>query len=191
MRNLILSLIIFPSYAFSHGIHEEVKSATAVSGSSIYQFDSTWIDQKKRTLKLPELQGKPRLVAMLFTKCETACPLIVQDVKAIAKELEAHRAGAVGVTLFSLDAIRETPETLAAFAEKRKLPSEWILVKSNAGAVAELAAALGVRYKRLGNGDFIHSNTIYFLNAKGEVTTQKDGLNTPSAQFLKTIKDKL
>jgi len=53
--------------------------------------------------------------------------------------------------------------------------------------VAELAASPGVRYKRLKNGDFIHSNVIFLLNSKGEIVAQKEGFNTPRAAFIKEI----
>lgn len=128
---------------------------------------------------------------MIFTRCETACPLLIEDLKAIATDLDSKTKKPVEVSIFSLDSYRETPKSLLDFASRRKIPAHWRLFTSNAGSVAELAAALGVQYKRLQSGDFMHSNVIFFLNEKGEIVAQKEGLKTPRDEFIKKIRSKL
>lgn len=188
MRFIFLIITIFSYATFAHEDHGSEMQALKASGSSILQLGSKWKNQKGEAVNISDLQGKPRLLVMLFTRCETACPLIVEDLKEVAKELSSSKtAKSVGVSIFSLDSFRETPESLSAFSVKRKLPPNWELYASDADAVAELAAALGVRYKRLQNGDFIHSNVIYFLNSKGEITAQKEGIKTPRGEFIKKI----
>jgi len=204
----VLFLMLFsiqPSFAAEkhdahkgHGGHaghaehtDDLKSVTPPSGTSILQLESTWKNQKGQDVKISEMGGKNRLVVMLFTRCETACPLIVEDLKKIYSEINSKKPDQVEVSLFSFDSFRETPASLLEFSVKRKLPSQWELYTSSADAVSELAASLGIRYKRLANGDFIHSNVIYFLNKKGEVVEKKEGLKTPSKEFLAEIKKSL
>lgn len=193
----ILSLAIFQFAglrgAEAHDVHkhhlqnEEMGSDTSVKGGSIFHLGSVWKNQKGESLSLSSLSGRPRLLVILYTKCETACPLIVEDLKNVATDLNSKISTKIDVSIFSLDAIRETPQSLQAFAEKRKLPPHWSLFTSEASAVAELTAALGFRYKRLANGEYIHSNVIYFLNAGGEVIAQKEGLKSPRKDFLDQI----
>lgn len=187
---LIFSLIVFISQiSQAHEAHDsEMKAKSPLPGASILQLESEWKNQKGESIKLSQLRGTSRIVVMLFTKCDTACPLIVEDIKSIANDVDAKRLNNVKVTLFSLDSFRETPATLMAFSFKRKLPLHWELLTSNADAVAELAAALGIRYKRLPNGDYIHSNIIYFIDANGVILTQKEGIKTPRDAFVKKIK---
>lgn len=185
-----LALLLFPQTSFAHGGHEheaEMKAEAPLPGLSVFKLDSKWKNQKGEEVKLSDLRGRPRVVAMLFTRCETACPLIVEDLKKIAEEAGAKKKSPVEVSIFSLDSFRETPESLAAFATKRKLPAHWGLFTSNADAVAELAAALGIRYKRLPDGDFIHSNVIFLLNADGEIAARKEGLKTPREDFVRRV----
>lgn len=193
MIRFILLMFLIGSTAFAHEHHDDALKPNIVqSGSSILQLESKWTSQKGKVVSLSDLNGKSRLLVMLFTRCETACPLIVEDLKEVAKDLEsASEAHKFEVSIFSLDSFRETPESLSSFATKRKLAADWQLYTSNSNAVAELAAALGVRYKRLKNGDFLHSNVIYFLNSKGEVVAQKDGIKTPRGEFIKRIKNSL
>ena len=181
-------MLFFNQASHAHEKHgEDLKPSQTLSGSSVLQLGSLWKDQKGESVNIAELGGKPRLVVMLFTRCETACPLIIEDLKRIAAEIDTKKLEKIEVSIFSFDSSRETPLSLMDFSRKRNLPTHWRLFTSKPDAVAELAASLGVRYKRLQNGDFIHSNVIYLLNSKGEVAAKKEGLNTPRADFIKEI----
>jgi protein SCO1 len=188
MKLVFFLTLLFSQLSAAHDGHgPDLKATAPLPGASIFQLESEWKNQRGESVKLASLRGSPRLVVMLFTRCDTACPLIVEDLKEIAKDVDAKRTTKIDVSIFSLDSFRETPASLSAFSLKRKLPSHWGLFTSNADAVAELAASLGVRYKRLPSGDFIHSNIIYFLNSNGEVVAQKEGIKSSRGEFIKKI----
>ncbi len=186
---LILSLV---QTSRAHDGHShDLKADSPLPGTSILQLGSVWKNQRGESVKLGDLRGKSRFVVVLYTRCDTACPLIVEDLKEIATELDPKKSGQVGVSVFSLDSARETPQSLSDFSVKRKLPTHWDLLTSSPAAVSELAAALGVRYKRLKDGEFIHSNVIFFLNRNGEIVARKEGLKTPRAEFMKQVRKNL
>lgn len=191
MRILFFLLLISYQAVVAHDGHNDLKANPPLTGTSIYQLGSTWKNQKGDNIKLTDLKGKAQLVVLAYTRCDTACPLVIEDLKSLASAIDSKQSEKVAVSIFSLDSLRETPESLAAFSTKRKLPSHWALFTSDANAVSELAAVLGIRYKRLSNGDFIHSNVIYFLNKSGEIVAQKEGLKTPGAEFIKEIRNSL
>ena len=173
---------------FAHdGMHQEVKSTATLPGASIFHLESSWKNQNGEDVKISALQGKPRLLVMLYTKCETACPIIVEDLRQIDVGLHSQKILNVEVSIFSIDSAHETPKTLMAFSAKRKLPNTWQLFTSDSKTVVELAASLGFRYKKLSSGEYIHSNVIYFINKNGEVAARKEGLKTSSAEFIKEI----
>jgi len=62
-------------------------AAGALSGNSLYQLESAWLNQDGAVQPLRALAGKPVVAAMIYTSCEFACPLIVRDMLAIQHAL--------------------------------------------------------------------------------------------------------
>ncbi len=164
--------------------------ASPLPEDSIYQLDSQWTDQSGAKLKMTDMAGAPRLVVMLFTRCQSTCPLIVEEIRGVLKALPAEKEKDIRVTVFSFDSENETPETLADFVKKRKLDERWQLLTGKAEGVAELAAVLGVRYKKI-KDEYVHSNILFFVDKNGVIKGKKDGLNTPKDDFVATLKKAL
>jgi protein SCO1/2 len=129
-------------------------------------------------LKLGELRGQPRVLAMFFASCEYACPIIVHDLKRLEAALPEELRARASFVLVSFDTERDTPAALSAFRKRMELEAEqWRLLRGGADDVAEMAALLGVKYKQDSRGQFAHSNLITILNAEGEIVHQLAGLN--------------
>lgn len=151
---------------------------------SVYNVDAAWTNQHGEALQLKDLRGTPQLVAFVFTNCGYACPRIVHDMKEIIKSLPEGQRDQVGATLISIDPERDTEEVMHHYAKMHELPSpQWTLLRSNDDTVRELAAVLGIRYKRESDGQFAHSNTLTLLNAEGEVALQLEGLGTDASEL--------
>ncbi len=149
---------------------------------SLYLLDSKWTSDVGREIKLGTLRGRPQIVAMFFTHCEYACPILVDELKGIERTLSPEMLGKVDFLLVSMDSKPDTPAELAAFREKRRLARErWTLLRGGADDVRELAALLGVNYAEDSRGQFAHSNVITLLNAEGEIAFQHAGLKQDTA----------
>ena len=167
------------------GHHSDESVATPILGESIFNLSSKWTTQDGKTLLLKDFHGHPAFLAMVYTSCEKACPLIIEDLKKIDKQLPETAKSEFAMLLFSFDTKRDTPEHLRAFAEKRKLDMKrWTLFNGNERSVRELAAVLGISYKRDTKGDFDHSNVITLIDAEGLVRYQQMGLNQDPKQIL-------
>ena len=79
----------------------KAEAPTAFTDKSIYQVESIWTTDEAKQLKLGELRGRPQVVAMFFTSCQFACPIIVNDLKRIEASLPPELAARVGFTLVS------------------------------------------------------------------------------------------
>lgn len=172
-----LFLFSFPSLSLAHEHHSALAEQTAKpSGDSLYNLQAKWQTQDGKEIQLQSLQGHPVVLTMAYTSCQTSCPLIVDEMK----QIEAHlkKKDAVMFVMASFDVKRDTPDQLKKFAEERKLdPTHWVLLHGSPGAVQELAAALGVKYKENAQGDFDHSNVISVLDEKGVIRHQQAGIN--------------
>ncbi|HEX2778866.1 MAG TPA: SCO family protein [Gemmatimonadaceae bacterium] len=148
-------------------------SASAADRFSVYDLGSSWRDQRDSSRSLASPAGTPRVVAMVYTHCTATCPLSIAEMKRI----ERATGPDVGLVLVSLDPERDTPGRLAEFAAETGLDTgRWTLLSGSDDDTRALAAALGVRYRRLSAAELAHSNAITLLDAGGEVVEQELGL---------------
>lgn len=180
--------------ADAHAAHQpgvaavQTASQGELSEMSLYNLESDWKNQQSESIKLPQLQGKVQLVAMMYTSCTYACPRIVADLKRIEASIEKYKNDEVGIVLVTMDPERDTPEKLKAFATENKLnPDRWTLLTSDEGNIQELAVLLNMKYKNGGNGEIAHSNIITVLNPAGEIIHQQEGLGKDPDETVKSI----
>ncbi len=153
--------------------HEALAAAEVVPGTSLYQLDVALEAYDGRPRTWEDFRGQPLVVSMVYTTCTTACPLIVAEIK---RTLEAANAPQAAVLLVSFDPSRDDPAALRAMKARHELPDNWVLARTDVEGVAQLAAALGIRYRQLPNLDFNHSQVVSVLDAEGSVVARAEGL---------------
>ncbi len=182
-----------PSWAHSHEHHDHNPSLDesrpqALKGRSLYQIPSAWTSEIGQKTNLKDLHGTVRVITMAYTRCQSACPILVNDMLAIQQSLPASVRGQVQFTVFSLDSERDTPESLRDYKTKRRLDeATWSLFNGTSSSVRTLAVALGIRYQQDKSGEFSHSNVITLLDADGQIVHQQVGLGldpTPMSQAI-------
>lgn len=155
----------------------EAPAAVApLSALSLYQLDAAFTNDRNESVTLADFRGRPVLLTMFFASCGYACPLLVGDMTRIRESLPAGIRDQVAFVLVTFDTERDTPASLAKYREDRALSEQWHLLHGDSDAVSELAALLGVKYRREANGMFSHSNLITVLNREGEIAHQRNGL---------------
>src|SRR5690349_20926416 len=77
---------------------------------SLYLLDSKWTSDVGRTVPLSVLRGRPQVIAMFFTHCEYACPILVNDMKRLEATLPAEIRAKTDFLLVSFDTKRDTSE---------------------------------------------------------------------------------
>lgn len=162
-------------------------SGTA-SDRSLYLLESDWTSDVGRRIRLGQLRGRPQVVALFFTRCEYACPILVHDMKRIEEALPPESRAQVDFLLVSMDSERDDPASLAEFRRRNELgTAHWTLLTGAAEDVRELAALLGVSYQKDARGQFAHSNLLTVLNLEGEVVHQLKGLNQSIDEAVRLI----
>jgi protein SCO1/2 len=155
----------------------EATGPPPLSDRSLYQLDSSWTNDAGAALKLASLDGRPQVVTMFFARCEYACPVLVHDLKKVEAALPEDLRARAGFVLVTFDTERDTPAALAEYRKNHELPANWTLLRGAPDDVLELAALLGVKFKKDARGQFAHSNILTLLNAGGEIAHQQIGLN--------------
>jgi protein SCO1/2 len=155
---------------------------------SLYLLDSLWTSDVRKTIPLAVLRGRPQVLALFFSNCEYACPIIVHDLKSIRDTLPVSIRDSVDFLLVSLDSQRDTPDVLAEYRKRQRLEmAHWTLLTGREEDVRELAALLGVIYRKDARGQFSHSNVLFVLNQEGEIVHRQVGLNQNPTETVKVL----
>jgi len=167
------------------------RSAGPLTDKSLYQLDSTWTNDNGLPVKLAALSGRPQLVCMFFAHCQYACPLLVHQMKQIEAALPENVRTNVGFVLVSFDTERDTPDALRQYRLQHELAADrWTLLRGSNDDVLELAALLGVKFKKDAQGQFMHSNVLTLLNSQGEIAFQETGLNPSTERMVEKLAER-
>jgi protein SCO1/2 len=179
---LTMAILFFSEQGFS----EEKKS-----DDSIYQLTSAWQDQTGKDVRLKDFAGKMVIITMGYTGCAHACPLIISKIKSIEAELKLKKITNYRVVFVSFDTVKDRPKDLKKYIDKKELDTNvWTMLSSSKDAdVRELANVLGINYKDVGDGDFVHSNVITALDAKGNIIEKLETLNDEINKLTKKIEE--
>ena len=160
---------------------------------SVYQLKVQLTDQHGRKSAWSDQRGKPHLVSMFYTSCQYICPLIIDSGKAVQKQLDEAQRAKLGVTLISMDPVRDTPALLARTATKRKLdPAQWTLASPAASDVRAVAGVLDIRYRALADGEFNHTSALILLDADGRILARTEKMGSkPDPEFVAAVRKAL
>ena len=159
-----------------------------VTDTSLYLLESSWTSDVQSGIRLEVLRGRPQIVAMFFTQCEYACPILVNELRRLESALPVALKDQVDFLLVSFDTERDNALALAKFRQTQQLGnSHWTLLTGKPDDVRELAALLGVNFQKDARGQFSHSNLITVLNREGEVARQFGGLRLPVDEVLRLL----
>ncbi|MEZ4287743.1 MAG: SCO family protein [Polyangiales bacterium] len=171
-----------------HDNHESMKASQA-SEQSVYLLESSWEDARGGAYTLVESKGQPTVVLMFYGTCEAVCPILIEDMKKIEAALSDEEREQTRFVLVSFDPENDTLPKLEALAKKRELnPRRWHVLRGDDAQVRELAAVLGVRYRKTGDGQFSHSNLITLLDRDGVVVHQTEGISQSPVPIVDHIK---
>lgn len=146
--------------------------------ASVYHLEGAWQDQTGQDVQLASLRGRPQVMAMIYGGCKGACPRIINDIKTIEADVKKSHPEGVGYLLVTMDPEVDSTERLQALSQQYELGPSWRLLRGTPDQVRELAAVLGVKYRKISPTDYAHSNTISVLDAAGLIVFQKEELGS-------------
>lgn len=169
-------------------VYSPLSLADELPSNSVYQYDSSWLDQNRQENSLPDLGGEARLVAFVYTYCEHTCPIIITEIKEILQALPDNLGKRTPVTLITLDPVRDTPDQMKEYMEKNNLDEkQWSMLAGDESDVRVLSNLFEVKYKAMSKNELAHSNMITLLNSEGVIQLQLKGLNESKEDIVRQI----
>lgn len=139
-------------------------------GPSVYELELALTDQDGAALSLDAFRGRPVVLSMFYGTCPYACPTLISDIKRALAQLEPDQRAEYRVLLVSFDPDRDTPKALKGLADLHQVDQpEWRFTRAADGMERDLAAVLGIKYKKLPSGGIQHTSLISVLDARGVV----------------------
>jgi protein SCO1/2 len=169
-------------------VAQAAPAAPALPARSIYHLDVGLVDQDGRPFRLSDLRGRPVIASMFYTSCEMVCPLIFETIAATLVEAGPRVREATRVLMVSFDPARDTVAVLKEAAAAHGVDARWTLARGTEDAARQVAAVLGIQYRRLAGGAFNHSSVIELLDADGAIAARTSKLGEIDAGFLHELK---
>lgn len=126
------------------------------------------VDQTGQPFTEDALRGHPTIINFLFTRCDTICPVIAMKTELIQKKTSDRKGTAIKLVSISVDPTHDTPDKLAAYAERYGAdPARWRFLTGPEAAVRALVTgplmnSMDVEGKQAsGAPNVVHSG--YFL----------------------------
>ena len=165
----------------------------ALPDTSLYHLSMPLTDSAGRHADWRELAGRPALVTMFYGDCNTACPIIIENLQRTVAALKP-KPGQIAVLMVSLDPLHDTPASLADLARKHKLDPRvfHLAVAADETHTRALAAALQVKYRAIDGGAINHTTRVSLLDGGGSVIASSTELAAdPDPVFLARIRQAL
>lgn len=176
--------------AVDHSAHagHAAPPAGEMPGDSLYQLPVHFSTAGGDHLMLQHYRGEPVVVTMFYGTCKAACPLLIRAMTDTAASLPVADRDKVRFLMVTLDPERDTAEALQTLAREHGLAApRFELARTDANGVRLLAASLGIRYRRLPDGNFSHSSILTALDGEGVPKARTERLVGADPDFVSAI----
>lgn len=182
IKRIIKALFILTTLGFQ-------VSRAELPEESIYQVQTSWINQDNKTKGLDQFKGSSVVISMVYLGCHFSCPLTVTYMKDLESSLSEEQKKTTQFVLVSFDPKNDTPKVMQKYIKKQKLKSPpWnFLTTKSESDVRELAALLDFKFKKMDNGEFDHSFAIIVLDKNGVIKGRREGTNLKPKELLQFI----
>lgn len=165
-------------------------STAATSGGRVAGLALELEDQAgERVTSEAFVHDGPLVVSMFYASCSYACPTLIRDLVAIDRALSPDARARTRYLLVTFDPVVDTPERLSRLMAAHGLSADrWTFARTlDDDRTRELAAALGITYRRLPDGNYNHTSVIHALDRQGNPRAKIEGLKRDASAFVNTL----
>ena len=148
--------------------------------------DFQLLDHERRPVRLSELRGRVVAINFIYTSCTQPqfCFRIANQFGALQRRFSAELAGDLVLLTITFDPVRDTPETLAAYAKTalRAQTGSWRFLTGDPDDVRRVCTTFGVDYF-LDEGSMNHNSRTAVIDRKGVLVANIEGNQFTSRQL--------
>ena len=133
-----------------------------------------------------------RIVTMFYAGCPMACPLTIETLRSIDRQLTPAERARLAVLMVTFDPLHDSQSVLKRVTLERRLDTaRWTLARTTSADVHRLSALLDIPFRALPDGTFNHASILILMDGDGRelARTGKTGLPDPS--FIEAIRRSL
>jgi protein SCO1/2 len=163
---------------------------TPLPGESLHRLDFPLTDQQGKSFRLADMHGPATIVTMFYGDCQIACPIAVENIKRTLAALPVAQRKQVHALMISLNPGVDTAASLAKLGKLHELAPEQVrlAVAANDAQTRQLAASLGIKYRRAANGEINHSTRFVAVDSQGLIVGSSEQLSVePDPKLLAAI----
>lgn len=121
-------------------------------------------DQAGAPVDLAAMRGHVVLLTAIYSRCPSACPLLLAEVDRVLRKLDPREAASLRVVAVTLDPGNDTPAVLAQMALSRgMMRPRWHLLGGAPAEVERTLDRMGVARKRNAETGLISHESVYLL----------------------------
>lgn len=160
----------------------------ATVGRSIGNYNL--IDSTGAVLPLASFRGKPLVISLVYTSCDSVCAPTTQHLKAVIDQADKLiGSDRFAVLTVGFDARNDTPTRLAQFASVQGVRfANWRLASGDPVTIEALLRDLGFSYAAVAGG-FDHITQTTILDRDGVIRRHVYGDDFPIQMFMEPLKD--
>lgn len=185
---ILTSLILLFNNCGNKSENTKSDKSNELSELSIYNLPSQWENHKAQTVSLEDYKGKITVFVMVYTSCQSACPRLTSDMKAIDKKIPEANKDNLNLVFVSIDPEVDSPDKMQEFFSTYQIEgNHWQFIRGSLDDTREFSMVLGVKYQKVSPIDFSHSNIISVFNENGVLAYQQSGLGVDNDRVVKEI----
>jgi protein SCO1/2 len=159
----------------------------AFDQKSLYQMPLKFKNQSNQEVLLSQFAGQKMALALFFSSCQYACPLILAEMKKIEKGLTPAQAKKIHWVMVSIDPETDTPAVLKEFAKQKQI-EHYQLLTGRKKDIRKLSALLETSFRKTADQNFDHAILITVLDEKGIIVYQQNGNGQDLTELFKKLK---
>lgn len=108
IKKIILLIVFISSINFS------------LATESVYDLEINFENADGKKINMKDLKGNIQVLSMIYTRCKTICPVIINNMKKIEQEIIKNKIKNVKFTLITLDPENDKTEQIKNFVKEKK-----------------------------------------------------------------------